>query len=174
MRIARFRHAGKVAFGLVEGENLKVIVGDPYSGIQLSGETVPLSGVELLAPTAPSKVICIGMNYSAHAAEIAQDVPDEPLMFFKPTSSVTAAGQPIVLPWQSNQVELECELAIVVGKEAKNVPMEKVGDYISRELFEKILESEEEHIDFLETQLQLVERVGLQNYCQSQMEPGHA
>lgn len=130
MRIARFRHAGNVAFGLVEGENLKLIVGDPFSGIEESGEVVPLASVELLSPTAPTKIICIGMNYSAHAAEIAQDVPEEPLMFFKPTSSVTAAGQPIVLPWQSNQVELECELAIVVGREAKDVPIDLVGDYI--------------------------------------------
>jgi 2-keto-4-pentenoate hydratase/2-oxohepta-3-ene-1,7-dioic acid hydratase in catechol pathway len=130
MRIARFRHAGKVAFGLIEEENLKVIVGEPYSGIQLSGEVLSLSSVELLAPTVPSKVICIGMNYSAHAAEISQDVPDEPLMFFKPSSSVTGPGAPIVLPPQSDQVELECELTIVVGKEAKNVPIDLVGDYI--------------------------------------------
>ncbi len=130
MRIARFRRAGNVAFGLVEGDNLKTLVGDPFSGIELSGESVPMASVELLAPVEPTKIICIGMNYSAHAAEISQDVPDEPLMFFKPTSAVTAVGQPIVLPWQSDQVELECELAIVVGKEAKNVPIERVDDYI--------------------------------------------
>jgi 2-keto-4-pentenoate hydratase/2-oxohepta-3-ene-1,7-dioic acid hydratase in catechol pathway len=130
MRIARFRHAGNVAFGLVEGENLKVLVGDPYSGIELSGQTVSVSDVELLAPTVPSKIICIGMNYSAHAAEISQDVPEEPLMFFKPSSSVTGPGAPIVLPWQSDQVELECELTIVVGKEAKNVPLDLVNDHI--------------------------------------------
>jgi 2-keto-4-pentenoate hydratase/2-oxohepta-3-ene-1,7-dioic acid hydratase in catechol pathway len=70
------------------------------------------------------------MNYSAHAAEISQDVPEEPLMFFKPSSSVTGPGAAIVLPWQSDQVELECELTIVVGKQAKNVPIELVGDYI--------------------------------------------
>lgn len=130
MRIARFSHAGNVAFGLVEGENLKPLVGDPFSGIELSGEVLTMAEVELLAPVVPTKIICIGMNYSAHAAEIAQDVPDEPLMFFKPTSSVTGSGHQIVLPWQSDQIELECELAIVVGKEAKNVPMEQVGDYI--------------------------------------------
>jgi 2-keto-4-pentenoate hydratase/2-oxohepta-3-ene-1,7-dioic acid hydratase in catechol pathway len=130
MRIARFRHAGNVAFGLVEGENLKVLVGDPYSGIELSGVVLPFSGVELLAPTVPSKVICIGANYSAHAAEISADVPEEPLMFFKPSSSIIGAGQSIVIPKQSDQIELECELVIVVGKEAKNVPMEQVDDYI--------------------------------------------
>lgn len=130
MRIARFRHAGKVAYGLVEGENLKVLVGDPFSGIQESGESVPLSAVDLLSPTEPSKIVLIGMNYSAHAAEISQDVPDEPLMFFKPASAIAGPGQPIILPWQSDQVELECELAIVVGKEAKNVAIDEVGDYI--------------------------------------------
>lgn len=130
MRIARFRHQGQVSFGLVEGENLRLISGDPFSGIEETGTLVPISQVQLLAPTSPSKIVCIGMNYSAHAAEIAQDVPEEPLMFFKPTSAIIGSGEAIVLPWQSQQVELECELAIVVGKQARDVPIDRVGEHI--------------------------------------------
>lgn len=130
MRIARFHHEGKVVFGLVEGQNLRVISGDPYSKFEETDLVLPLSSVELLAPSTPSKIVCIGMNYSAHAAEIAQDVPEEPLIFFKPTSSIIGSGANIVLPWQSQQVELECELAIVVGKQAKDVPIDLVGEHI--------------------------------------------
>ena len=130
MRIARFQHEGKVAFGVVAGDRVQVYLGSPFGGFQPTQLTVALSEVELLAPTQPSKIVCIGMNYSAHAAEIAQDVPDEPLMFFKPSSAIQDPGKPIELPWQSEQVELEGEMAIVVGKTAKNVPIEQVDDYI--------------------------------------------
>ncbi|NBU23232.1 MAG: DUF2437 domain-containing protein [Actinobacteria bacterium] len=130
MRIARFQHQGRVAFGVVAGDRVQVYSGSPFGDFQPTDSTLSLSDVELLAPTQPSKIICIGMNYSAHAAEIAQDVPDEPLMFFKPSSAIQDPGKPIELPWQSEQVELEGELAIVIGKRAKNVPIEQVDDYI--------------------------------------------
>ncbi|MEY4995114.1 MAG: hypothetical protein RLZ65_963, partial [Actinomycetota bacterium] len=130
MRIARFQHQGRVAFGVVTGDQIQVYSGTPFDSFQSTRATIPMSEVELLAPTVPSKVVCIGMNYSAHAAEIAQDVPDEPLMFFKPSSAIQDPGKPIVLPWQSEQVELEGEMTIVVGKTAKNVPAEAVDDYI--------------------------------------------
>ena len=84
----------------------------------------------MLAPTIPSKIVCVGMNYAAHAAEIAQDVPDEPLMFFKPSSSIIGPGDSVVLPRQSSQVELEIELAVVIGKLAKNISKEEAKEYI--------------------------------------------
>jgi 2-keto-4-pentenoate hydratase/2-oxohepta-3-ene-1,7-dioic acid hydratase in catechol pathway len=130
MRIARFQHQGRVAFGVITGDQVKIYAGSPFEDFQPTDKTISLAEVELLAPTQPSKVVCIGMNYSAHAAEIAQDVPDEPLMFFKPSSAIQDPGKPIALPWQSEQVELECEMTIVVGKTAKNVPIEAVDDYI--------------------------------------------
>lgn len=130
MRIARFQHQGKVSFGVVAGDRVQLYSGSPFENFQPTDSSVALSEVELLAPTQPSKVVCIGMNYSAHAAEIAQDVPDEPLMFFKPTSAIQDPGKPIVLPWQSEQVELEGEMTIVISKTAKNVPIEAADDYI--------------------------------------------
>lgn len=98
--------------------------------LSYTGERVAIKDVKLLAPTIPSKIVCIGMNYAAHAAEIAQDVPDEPLMFFKPNSSVIGPGDSVVLPRQSSQVELEIELAVVIGKLAKEVTAEEAKDYI--------------------------------------------
>jgi 2-keto-4-pentenoate hydratase/2-oxohepta-3-ene-1,7-dioic acid hydratase in catechol pathway len=130
MRIARFNLNGEVRFGVVEDSNINLLVTNPFESLSLSGESVPLSSVKLLAPVTPSKVVCIGMNYAAHAAEINQDVPDEPLMFFKPVSAIIGPGDEIVLPHQSDQVELEVELAVVIGKRAKNIEPNEVSDFI--------------------------------------------
>jgi 2-keto-4-pentenoate hydratase/2-oxohepta-3-ene-1,7-dioic acid hydratase in catechol pathway len=130
MKIARFSLNGEIRFGSVVENQLSLFAGNPLVSQELSGQTVSLDQVQLLAPVAPSKVICIGMNYAAHAAEISQDVPDEPLMFFKPISSIIGPGESIVLPHQSDQVELEVELAIVIGKEAKNIAKSEVKSHI--------------------------------------------
>ncbi len=130
MKIARFNLNGEIRFGSVNQDQVALFAGSPLESMALSGQTVALSEVQLLAPVAPSKVICIGMNYAAHAAEIAQDVPDEPLMFFKPVSSIIGPGEKIVLPAQSDQVELEVELAIVIGKKTKHISKAEVKDHI--------------------------------------------
>lgn len=130
MKIARFSLNGEIRFGSVVENQVSLFAGNPFESKELSGQTVSLDQVHLLAPVAPSKVICIGMNYAAHAAEISQDVPDEPLMFFKPISAIIGPGDSIVLPPQSDQVELEVELAIVIGKEAKNISKSEVKSHI--------------------------------------------
>ncbi len=130
MKIARFNLNGEIRFGSITSDQVSLFVGNPLESKALSGEVVPVAQVQLLAPVSPSKVICIGMNYAAHAAEISQDVPDEPLMFFKPISSIIGPGDSIVLPHQSDQVELEVELAIVIGKQAKSISKAEVKDHI--------------------------------------------
>lgn len=130
VRTARFSHQSVIKYGEIQDTQIKVFASNPIESLEYSGELVPLSEVRLLAPVVPSKIICIGMNYAAHAAEIAQDLPDEPLMFFKPVSSIIGPGDTIVLPSQSNQVELEVELAIVIGKQAKDVSESEATGYI--------------------------------------------
>lgn len=130
MKIARFNLNGEIRFGSVAGEEVSLFASNPLDSLELSGEAVSLDSVRLLAPVTPSKIICIGMNYAAHAAEISQDVPDEPLMFFKPVSAIIGPGDQIVLPQQSDQVELEVELAIVIGKEAKNISKSQAKSHI--------------------------------------------
>lgn len=130
MRFVRFHSAGETLHGALEEGEIRVYDSDPIRGGKPTERRVHLSNVKLLAPVEPSKLICIGMNYAAHAAEIAQDVPDEPLMFFKPTSSIIGPEDSIVLPWQSDQVELEVELAIVIGKLAKNVSIAQAKEHI--------------------------------------------
>lgn len=130
MRIARFSQGGDPRYGILDGPELIVLKGHPLVSTEATGERVATKDVKLLAPTIPSKIVCIGMNYAAHAAEIAQDVPDEPLMFFKPSTAVIGPGDTIVLPKQSDQVELEIELAVVIGKLAKNITREQAAEHI--------------------------------------------
>lgn len=91
----------------------------------------PLDSLRLLPPVTPTKIVCVGRNYSEHAAELGNEVPKEPLLFLKPPSSLLAAGQPIRLPALSKRVDYEGELAIVIGKRCRNIgPDEDVSQYI--------------------------------------------
>jgi 2-keto-4-pentenoate hydratase/2-oxohepta-3-ene-1,7-dioic acid hydratase in catechol pathway len=120
-------------FGVLEDDaTITVITGDPiYSGIQKTAATVPVSQVRLLAPVIPrSKVVCIGKNYADHAAEMGGVVPDEPIIFLKPNTSVIGPNDTIVWPEMSVRVDHEAELAIVIGRLCKDVPIERVNDVI--------------------------------------------
>jgi 2-keto-4-pentenoate hydratase/2-oxohepta-3-ene-1,7-dioic acid hydratase in catechol pathway len=131
MKIARFSNGSEPRYGIVDGPELVVLKGHPLAaGFDTTGERIALKDVKLLAPTIPSKVICIGKNFADHAAEIGGEVTLEPLIFFKPSSAIIGHGDAIVLPEQSKQVELEAELTVVIGKIAKNVSEEDALDYI--------------------------------------------
>jgi len=120
-------------FGVLEDDaTITVITGDPiYSGIQKTAATVPVSQVRLLAPVIPrSKVVCIGKNYADHAAEMGGVVPDEPIIFLKPNTSVIGPNDTIVWPEMSERIDHESELAIVIGRLCKDVPLERVNDVI--------------------------------------------
>jgi 2-keto-4-pentenoate hydratase/2-oxohepta-3-ene-1,7-dioic acid hydratase in catechol pathway len=136
MRIARFTSGGDPRFGVVEGdpgaEVVDVLTGDPlYTTVQRTGERVRLDEVRLLAPVIPrSKVVGIGRNYAAHAAELGNEVPTTPLAFLKPNTSVVGPDDPIVLPPQSNRVDYEGELAVVIGRLCRDVPLERVGEVV--------------------------------------------
>ena len=131
MKVARFSNGAEPRFGIVDGPELVVLKGHPLvAGYQTTGERIPLKEVKLLAPTIPSKIVCIGKNFAAHAAEIGEEVTVEPLIFFKPSSSIIGHGDAIVIPPQSKQVELEAELCLVIGKLAKNASEEKALEYL--------------------------------------------
>jgi 2-keto-4-pentenoate hydratase/2-oxohepta-3-ene-1,7-dioic acid hydratase in catechol pathway len=100
------------------------------SGYETTGERVALKDVKLLAPTIPSKIVCIGKNYADHVAEMGREISAEPTIFFKPSSAIIGPGDSIVLPAQSGRVELEAELTIVMGQIAKNVTEAKALDYV--------------------------------------------
>lgn len=130
MRIVRFQLKSEVSFGIVEDHQVVQLAQFPGISPEPTGKVFDLKDVTLLAPVAPSKIVCAGLNYTAHAAELDQPLPTEPLVFLKPSSAIIASGETIVIPQQSGQVELEVELAMVVSQTAKNVSVEDAGDYI--------------------------------------------
>jgi 2-keto-4-pentenoate hydratase/2-oxohepta-3-ene-1,7-dioic acid hydratase in catechol pathway len=131
VKVARFSNGAEPRFGIVDGPELVVLKGHPLvAGYQTTGERIPLKEVKLLAPTIPSKIVCIGKNFADHAAEIGEEVTEEPLIFFKPSSAIIGHGDAIVIPPQSKQVELEAELCLVIGKLAKNVSEDKALEYL--------------------------------------------
>lgn len=133
MKIARFVTAGgDPRFGIVDGDALVVLAADPmFAGFDTTGERVPLAEAKVLAPVIPrSKVVAVGRNYADHAREFGNEVPAEPMLFFKPNTSVIGPGEAIVLPPQSERVEFEAELAVVIGKVARNVSEDRAADVI--------------------------------------------
>ncbi|QKJ19228.1 fumarylacetoacetate hydrolase family protein [Microbacterium hominis] len=132
MRIARFSHHNAIKFGIVDDRELVVLAGDPmFAGYDTTGERVPLADVALLAPVIPrSKIVAVGRNYRDHAAELGNEVPAAPMLFFKPNTSVIGPGDAVVLPSGSDFVSFEGELAAVIGRIAKNVPAENALDYV--------------------------------------------
>jgi 2-keto-4-pentenoate hydratase/2-oxohepta-3-ene-1,7-dioic acid hydratase in catechol pathway len=131
MRIARFSLNGEPRFGLVDGPELIVLNGHPLvNGVQPTNDRVAIKDVKLLAPSIPSKVVCIGKNYSDHIAELGLAPNPEPTIFLKPSSSIIGPGDAIVLPSQSDQVELEVELAVIMGKLTRNVSIDEAIEHV--------------------------------------------
>lgn len=140
MRIARFTNGGDPRYAIVDGESgkevLHVLTGDPmYLPGQPTGETIPLDSddVRLLAPVIPrSKIVCLGKNYEAHAKEVPHRGPasELPILFLKPNTAVIGPDDPVVMPHFSDDVQYEAELAVVIGRLAKDVTAENAAQYI--------------------------------------------
>jgi len=116
MRLVRYQHGGKVRLGRLEGEEVIELEGAFFIGSRPTPERVRLSEVRLLSPVVPSKVVCVGKNYAAHAAELGDEPPEEPCLFIKPESAVIGPEDEILYPAMSQQVDYEAELAVVIGR----------------------------------------------------------
>ena len=130
MRIVRFMAGDQPIYGLVEAEMVYGLEGSPFASSMRGAPIGGLDMVELLAPCQPTKIVAIGRNYVEHAREHQAEVPAEPLIFLKPPSALLAHGQPIILPPQSNRVEHEAELAVVIGRRARNVSQADAWAYV--------------------------------------------
>jgi 2-keto-4-pentenoate hydratase/2-oxohepta-3-ene-1,7-dioic acid hydratase in catechol pathway len=116
MRVCRYRLGGHDRYGAVEGKEVRALTAAPWAGGLPEGKPLPLADVTLLAPVEPSKVVCVGRNYRAHAKELGNEVPSVPLLFLKPSTSVVGPQDAIRCPEQSKEVHHEAELAVVVGR----------------------------------------------------------
>lgn len=121
MRLARFRHGDRIANGVVDDGSIRVLEGTFFENPLPTGEEVAIDDVRLLAPVLPSKVIGVGLNYKAHAVEMGEEIPPEPLLFLKPSTSVAGPKDPIVLHPHSERVDFEGELVVVIGRLARKV-----------------------------------------------------
>jgi 2-keto-4-pentenoate hydratase/2-oxohepta-3-ene-1,7-dioic acid hydratase in catechol pathway len=132
VKIARFSIGGDPRFGIVDGDEIVVLKGDPmFMGFDTAEERVPLDSVRLLAPVIPrSKVVCIGLNYPDHRADMGDVGPSTPLMFLKPNTAVVGPGDAIQLPPGIGKVVHEGELVIVIGRIAKQVEAADFADYV--------------------------------------------
>jgi 2-keto-4-pentenoate hydratase/2-oxohepta-3-ene-1,7-dioic acid hydratase in catechol pathway len=135
MKICRFLHHGKIKNGVLENEAVYLL--DDSANLKSldlnlkNSVCLKKSEVKFLPPVTPTKIVCVGRNYAEHAAELGNEIPKEPLLFLKAISSLIVDGENILLPPQSNQVEHEGELAVVIGRDCKDItPSENVFDYV--------------------------------------------
>jgi 2-keto-4-pentenoate hydratase/2-oxohepta-3-ene-1,7-dioic acid hydratase in catechol pathway len=131
MKIVRVRLADdEIAYGAVEPEGIQIHRGTPFVAWEPTETIIPFDEAQLLAPVFPTKVIGVGRNYADHAAELGNEVPDEPVIFVKPATAVIGPGAPIVIPPQSSEVHHEAELAVVIGTVTHRVAAEDASGHI--------------------------------------------
>ncbi|MBO8168325.1 MAG: fumarylacetoacetate hydrolase family protein [Thermoanaerobacteraceae bacterium] len=130
MRWVRFQVGGNIKYGIEEDGEITPVTGSPFGDYQVETEKFSTDQVTLLAPCEPSKILCVGLNYRDHAAEMKLDLPEQPVIFMKPSTAVIGPGADIVYPGISKRVDYEAELAVVVGREARDVPEVEAGRYI--------------------------------------------
>ena len=127
MRLIRYRFGDRISTGVLEDDTIRTLRGTFFEDPVFSGEEVPLADVRVLAPVLPSKAVRVGKNYAAHAAEFGGEVPEEPLLFLKPSTAVIGPGDPIQLLPFSHRVDYEGELAIVIGRLTRRVDPEQAA-----------------------------------------------
>jgi 2-keto-4-pentenoate hydratase/2-oxohepta-3-ene-1,7-dioic acid hydratase in catechol pathway len=130
-KFARFQLDKTAAYGVVEGEVVHEIAGNLFGDWKRTGKTHPLSGVKLLPPTRPSKILAMAGNYrSHHSSQTIDPKFDVPQLFFKPPSCLIPHGANVIIPKGTTNVHHEAELVVVIGKRARNVSKEKALDYV--------------------------------------------
>ena len=135
MRIARIAHPDGVAYAAIgtgdDGQQLAAEIAEhPFGPIQLTGRHWPVDDIRLLAPTLPTKVVCVGKNYVDHAQEMGGEAPAAPVIFMKPSTSVVGPNAAIKLPPESARVDYEGELALVIGTPCRDVPAARAADVV--------------------------------------------
>jgi len=130
MKIVRYQDGLKINWGVIEGNAIREMGGDPFGHFHLTSGMKKMGEIKLLSPCLPTKIVALGLNYRDHAEEVKMPIPKEPLLFMKPSTSVIGPGEGIIHPKMSKRVDYEAELAVVIGKVAKKVSEEKASDYI--------------------------------------------
>lgn len=130
MRLARVRAGDRIATAAVEGEAVRILGGTYFEDPVPTGEELAVDDVRFLAPTIPSKIVCIGRNFAAHAEELGNAVPQEPMLFLKPSTALIGPGDPIPLPADAGRIDHESEMAAVIGRLCRGVDPSDVPKYV--------------------------------------------
>jgi len=130
MKIVRIKAGDDIVYGVADSEGVLVYEGSPFVAWEPTESVVPWPSVTLLAPVLPTKVMCIGKNYEDHAEEMGGELPEEPLVFMKPATSVVGTNANVVHPRISTEVHHEAELAVVISRPARHVKAEDASRYI--------------------------------------------
>ncbi|MDA3936485.1 MAG: fumarylacetoacetate hydrolase family protein [Actinomycetota bacterium] len=124
MRIVRILHDGDCRYGLADDTTVTLISDEPFAAWETE-DVVPLSSVQLLPPVVPTKIVCAGINYMAHAQEMGHELPTEPVIFLKPPTAINGPGADITVPRGVNRIDYEAELAVVIGRRTHGVSPEE-------------------------------------------------
>ena len=130
MKFYRFATENKVRYGVIERDTMVEIEGNIFSQYTLADKRHKMNELTLLVPCKPSKIVAVGLNYRSHAKELGMALPDEPLLFLKPSTSVVGPEEDIYYPPMSKRIDYEAELAVVIGKKAKNIKENEAEGYI--------------------------------------------
>lgn len=130
MIFCRFSYEGENLHGIVEHHSVLPLASDFFSTRETTGDAIPFSAIQLLAPVRPGKIVAVGVNYKKHADEMHHSLPKEPLIFLKPSSAVIGPLEEIRCPKASARVDYEGELAVVIGKKASGVRPENANAHI--------------------------------------------
>ncbi len=130
MRIVRFQQGQRAAHGVWEGDSIREISGSIFGEFTLGQVTHRIGNVRLLAPVEPTKILCVGLNFRDHIAEIGFDTPKYPAHFLKPLTTLVGPEEPILIPRVAGQVDYEGELAVIIKDQIKDVPLEGAARHI--------------------------------------------
>ncbi len=130
MRFVRFCHKDKTHYGILRGDAVQEIRGDPFGHVTVTGVEHHIDEAQLRAPVLPSKVVAVGLNYRDHAEELKMAIPQNPILFMKPPTSIIGPGDAVVYPNMSKQVDYEAELVVVIGDQIRDVAVERACAHI--------------------------------------------
>jgi len=130
MKLLRFAADGQVRYGAVEQRQIRELAGDPFVSLRLGPRSFQLDGVTLLPPCEPSKIVAVGVNYRAHAQEMGHRLPEEPLIFLKPSTAVIGPGAAIHYPDGVTRLDYEAELAVVIKKKSRSITPAQASEAI--------------------------------------------
>jgi len=130
MKYIHFLYQGETSWGVVEGDDVWICDGNISEGFTKTGEKRKKEDISLLTPGTPSKILCVGLNYLDHIHEFDKEIPDSPVIFMKPETTLLPPFGAIIHPPISDRMDFEGELAVVIGKTAKNISEDEAKDYI--------------------------------------------